>query len=254
MRPSQSRMSSNVVSESNYGGMPSRVSLRTQQSSTKLRSTYENETAGDLVARTSSAASGRSYSSQGSGSRMRSASISSPYAAPKPQQPPPLPNGYPSQAQPVDGRGVKRDSNSSNSTDRSSDFSAPQSTSPVTPFGSSDSSLAHGTLRHAMSNVTLSNGTKPLPASGPLTVKVKVHYNEDLFVIIVNRRTDFQELVDKVGKKIRLCGGRKEGGALRIRYRDEDGDMVSLGSDEDVQMAFDTSRVASGGQVTLFVA
>jgi len=159
---------------------------------------------------------------------------------------------YPSQ-QSVDGRGIKRDSNSSNSTEHSSDFSAQQSASPVTPFASSDSSLAHGTLRHAMSNMTLSNGNKPA-TTGPLTVKVKVHYNEDLFVIIVNRHTDFQELVDKVGKKIRLCGGRKDGSALRIRYRDEDGDYVSLGSNEDVQMAFDTSRVSTGGQVTLYVA
>jgi len=87
-----------------------------------------------------------------------------------------------------------------------------------------------------------------------MSVKVKVHYKEDLFVIIVNRSTDFHELVDKVGKKIRLCGGRKEGTALRIRYRDEDGDMVLLGSSEDVQMAFETSRSATGGQVTLFVS
>jgi len=87
-----------------------------------------------------------------------------------------------------------------------------------------------------------------------MSVKVKVHYKEDLFVIIVNRTTDYDDLVDKVAKKIRLCGGRKEGTALRIKYRDEDGDMVSLGSNEDVQMAFDTSRSAAGGQVTLFVS
>jgi cell division control protein 24 len=100
--------------------------------------------------------------------------------------------------------------------------------------------------------MTLGSGVKPAATS--MTVKVKVHYKEDLFVIIVHRTTDYDELVDKVAKKIRLCGGRKEGTALRIKYRDEDGDMVSLGSNEDVQMAFDTSRSATGGQVTLFVA
>jgi len=84
-------------------------------------------------------------------------------------------------------------------------------------------------------------------------VKVKVHYGDDLFVIIVSRTTDYQDLVEKVGKKIRLCGGRRDSAPLRVKYQDEDGDMVSLGSNEDVQMAFDTSRSMSGGQVTLFV-
>jgi len=84
-------------------------------------------------------------------------------------------------------------------------------------------------------------------------VKVKVHYGEDLFVIIVPRSTDYQDLVEKVGKKIRLCGGKREGGPLRVKYRDEDGDMVSLGSNEDVQMAFDSTRSLSGGQVILYV-
>jgi cell division control protein 24 len=100
--------------------------------------------------------------------------------------------------------------------------------------------------------MTLPSGGAKTPTT-TATVKVKVHYKEDLFVIIVNRTTDFQELLDKVGKKIRLCGGRKEGTALRIKYRDEDGDMVSLGSNEDVQMAFETSRSSTGGQVILFV-
>jgi cell division control protein 24 len=72
-------------------------------------------------------------------------------------------------------------------------------------------------------------------------------------VIIVNRHTDYQDLVEKVGKKIRLCGGRRDGGPLRVKYQDEDGDLVSLGSNEDVQMAFDTSRLGPGAQVTLFV-
>jgi hypothetical protein len=36
-----------------------------------------------------------------------------------------------------------------------------------------------------------------------------------------------------------------------VKYRDKDGDVVSLGSTEDVQMAFEAYR--PGGQVTLFV-
>jgi cell division control protein 24 len=87
------------------------------------------------------------------------------------------------------------------------------------------------------------------PSSPP--VKVKVHFHEDIFVIQVPRSTEYGDLVEKVGRKIRLCGPRRDDGPLRVKYRDEDGDMVSLGSTEDVQMAFEQYR--PGGQVTLFV-
>jgi len=82
-------------------------------------------------------------------------------------------------------------------------------------------------------------------------VKVKVHFYEDIFVIQVPRSTQYNELVEKVGKKIHLCGRRRDDGPLRVKYRDEDGDLVSLGSTEDVQMAFE--QFGPGGQVSLFV-
>lgn len=80
---------------------------------------------------------------------------------------------------------------------------------------------------------------------------VKVHFNEDIFVIQVSRATEFEDLVEKVGRKIRLCGPRRDDGPLRVKYKDEDGDLVSLGSTEDVQMAFE--QFQPGGEVKLFV-
>ncbi|KAG9316496.1 hypothetical protein JVU11DRAFT_2538 [Chiua virens] len=90
----------------------------------------------------------------------------------------------------------------------------------------------------------MSNGHHP-------SVKVKVHFQDDIFVIQVPRSTEFSELVDKVGKKIRLCGPRRDDTPFRVKYKDEDGDLISLGSTEDVQMAFESFR--PGGQVTLYV-
>jgi len=84
-----------------------------------------------------------------------------------------------------------------------------------------------------------------------VNVKVKVHFHEDIFVIAVSRHVEYEELLDRVGKKIRLCGPRRDDGPLRVKYKDEDGDLVSLGSTEDVQMAFESMR--PGTQVTLFV-
>ena len=83
-------------------------------------------------------------------------------------------------------------------------------------------------------------------------VKVKVHFLEDIFVIQVPRTTEYEELVEKVGKKIRLCGSRRDDGPLKVKYVDEDGDMVSLGSTEDVQMAFESMQ--ANNQVTLHVS
>lgn len=124
----------------------------------------------------------------------------------------------------------KRESGSSESTNLSSEYSPTNTQSPLTPFG--DGAGA---------------GRRVLGAGE--AVRVKVHYKTDLFQIIVPRDTMFNDLVSKVAYKVRLCGehaGEREG-PLRVKYRDEDGDMISLGSDDDVQMAFDGTRTSSGG-------
>ncbi|KAJ3551796.1 hypothetical protein NM688_g4501 [Phlebia brevispora] len=95
----------------------------------------------------------------------------------------------------------------------------------------------------------LTSATEQLELSVP--VKVKVHFHEDIFVIQVPRATEYEELVERVGKKIRLCGPRRDDGPLKVKYKDEDGDLVSLASTEDVQMAFEAFR--PGSQVTLYV-
>lgn len=109
---------------------------------------------------------------------------------------------------------------------------------PLTPYCSSESSLSSGAI-HGYFDGDVS------------PVKVKVHFYEDVFFIQVPRTTVYGDLVELVGRKIRLCGPRRDDGPLRVKYRDEDGDMVSLGSTEDVQMAFEAYR--PGLHVILFV-
>ncbi|KAI6121605.1 hypothetical protein F5141DRAFT_1022959, partial [Pisolithus sp. B1] len=225
------------------GTRPSRVPLHTQPSSSRLRPAHDQC---DIRSATPSP-------SVNSGpipmSRSRSASQPSAYV-PKPSVPPVPPNTWAHRQQGSATGENKRGSGSSQSTRGSSDDS-PNTSSPITPFGSSDSSLGGHALRPSRSQTfesMITNGTH-LGLSPP--VKVKVHYNEDIFVIHVPRTTEFIDLVDKVEKKIRLCGPRRDDGPLRVKYRDEDGDMISLGSTEDVQMAFESFR--PGGQVILYV-
>ena len=209
------------------GQRTSRPSVRSQLSSTKLKTTYEN----------GAVPNGPS----------RSRSVSQPsYIIPKTAAPPLPPNATPwirrTNGPPRDS---KRGSGSSQSTGDSSDYS-PNSSSPITPFGSSESSLSGIRPTRVQAYENPLHGTTQNPQ-----VKVKVHFHEDIFVIQVPRLTEYNALVEKVGRKIRLCGPRRDDGPLRVKYRDEDGDMVSLGSTEDVHMAFEHYR--PGGQVTLFV-
>lgn len=230
-----------------------RPALRSKFSSNRLNSTYDNESERSVspLTRVPSRPPMRS----------RSQSQPSVYQPPPPQTaPPPLPKSHwaestgGSVAGSVASSAVssKRGSGSSDSTGDSSEYS-PHSTSPITPYGSSDSSLGGTTLRTSRSQVLL-KASPAVPQIGTISpmVKVKVHFLEDIFVIQVPRVTEYEDLVERIGKKIRLCGPRREDGPLKVKYIDEDNDMVSLGSTEDVQMAFETMK--SGNQVTLYVS
>lgn len=75
-------------------------------------------------------------------------------------------------------------------------------------------------------------------------------YREDIFVIAVPADVGCRELLDRVEKKIKLCGGGAEAttnGRLRVRYQDEDGDFITINSDDDVVMAFESSKGRTGG-------
>ena len=218
-RPSTGRTTPSFNGQHDPRLTSSRPPLRSQFSSTKLRP----ET---MEARVKSSVTDVSVS-------QRSRSLSQPSSYLPKSAAPPLPTSSPWMDTPLNG---KRGSGSSQS---SSDYSG--HASPVTPYGSSESSLLRGSRSQGFDNLTNANSN----------VKVKVHFHEDIFVIQVPLATEYSDLVERVGRKIRLCGPRRDDGPLRVKYRDDDGDLVSLGSTEDVQMAFEMLK--PGGQVTLYV-
>ena len=218
-RPSTGRTTPSFNSQHDLRLSSSRPPLRSQFSSTRLRpETMESRAKPNVVDVSLS---------------QRSRSLSQPTAYLPKSAAPPLPSSSPWIDTPPNG---KRGSGSSQS---SSDYSG--HASPITPYGSSESSLLRGSRSQGFDNL----------ASANLNVKVKVHFHEDIFVIQVPLATEYSDLVERVGRKIRLCGPRRDDGPLRVKYRDDDGDLVSLGSTEDVQMAFEMLK--PGGQVTLYV-
>jgi cell division control protein 24 len=70
--------------------------------------------------------------------------------------------------------------------------------------------------------------------------------------------------MDRIERKVKLCGSGPEIASatnLKIRYRDEDGDYISMISNDDVLMAFDApgepgqnDNTGISGVVTLYVS
>lgn len=144
--------------------------------------------------------------------------------------------------QSIDDSFHKRESDSSHGTDRSS-------VSNIASGGGGG-----GARRPGLSSGTSSATSFPSPSSsapphpvgaGTNAVRAKVSFGDETFVVVVLDSCPYVELVDKVLSKIRTCGpayARLEAPALRLRYRDEDGDRISITSEEDVAMAFETAR------------
>ncbi|ODV91195.1 hypothetical protein CANCADRAFT_14730, partial [Tortispora caseinolytica NRRL Y-17796] len=112
-------------------------------------------------------------------------------------------------------------------------------------------SFVSETLEIGTSNIN-SEGFSPSAAAGHAAhrdsreqerqMKVIVEYYAHRFTIAISPSTTYESLIEKVVKKVRICGGQENGDIqsnLRIRYRDEDGDYILLMNDEDVQLALE---------------
>jgi len=58
-----------------------------------------------------------------------------------------------------------------------------------------------------------------------------------MFVVVVPSDVTYAALVQKVRHKLSVCSNVARDGPLRMKYQDEDGDLVTISSDEDVAMA-----------------
>ena len=127
--------------------------------------------------------------------------------------------------------------------------------------GSQDSTSSQGSLSKKSTFSTSSTATsmssfntvKPVsPVAGNGQVKVKLHYIDDSFLIIVPETIKYEQLLERIERKIRLCGKRIPV-PLKIKYKDEDYDFVSINSDEDVSMALDMVSMDENAGVPLTI-
>ncbi|SAM04375.1 hypothetical protein [Absidia glauca] len=100
-----------------------------------------------------------------------------------------------------------------------------------------------------LTSVSTSGGASPISMD---TLKIKLSYNDGIYVIVCAMDIRFMDLMERVEKKIKLVANLQPNDILRLKYQDEDEDFITINSDDDVQMAFE-SRGASS-TVNLFVS
>jgi len=83
-----------------------------------------------------------------------------------------------------------------------------------------------------------------------------------MFVVIVPSDVTYTALVQKVRHKLSVCSSVPRDGPLRMKYQDEDGDLVTISSDEDVALAVEArtqhnntanAGIAGAGMINLLV-
>jgi cell division control protein 24 len=96
--------------------------------------------------------------------------------------------------------------------------------------------------------------TSPPPSSAmsgdsdmalPTQLKVKVNCDGNYVTLVVAFNITYQSLIDRIDAKVgRFSNNAIARGTMRLRYRDEDGDFVTIESDDDIQIAFQEWREA----------
>ncbi|PHH88747.1 hypothetical protein CDD83_7092 [Cordyceps sp. RAO-2017] len=91
----------------------------------------------------------------------------------------------------------------------------------------------------------LGTGTVAAPPAGnemamPTQLKVRVNCDSGNYVtLVVAFNITYQSLIDRIDAKLaRFMNSSISKGMLKLRYRDEDGDFVTIESDDDIQIAF----------------
>ncbi|KAL2752412.1 hypothetical protein ACRALDRAFT_2112254 [Sodiomyces alcalophilus JCM 7366] len=113
----------------------------------------------------------------------------------------------------------------------------------------------------------LGTGTQTNPLASPdlplpTQLKVKVNYVDSgtYVTLVVAFNITYQSLIDRIDAKLaRFTNSSISKGMLKLRYRDEDGDFVTIESDDDIQIAFLEWREGAGnmypggvGEIELF--
>jgi cell division control protein 24 len=115
-------------------------------------------------------------------------------------------------------------------------FQTPQYNTAQTPMTAVD----NRTMSPPLGSATPSNDI-----ALPPQLKVKVNCDGNYVTLVVAFNILYQSLIDRIDAKVgRFSNNAIARGTMRLRYRDEDGDFITIDSDEDIQVAFQEWREA----------
>jgi cell division control protein 24 len=81
-------------------------------------------------------------------------------------------------------------------------------------------------------------------------LKVKVTFLDNYVTLVVSSNIKYQSLANRIDHKLARSTALSIGsGSLRLRYKDEDGDFVTIHSDDDIQMAIADWREQQNGNM-----
>ncbi|KAK9373816.1 uncharacterized protein V1513DRAFT_448227 [Lipomyces chichibuensis] len=116
---------------------------------------------------------------------------------------------------------------------------------------SSSSSLSMAPLLHRVP----SGKAQPHTRSQPNSIKLKLSFQNDSYLLLLTTPASFKDVVSKIEKKLRICNAsafsdivaRNRASGIselgyRLKYRDEDGDLVVLEDEDDWEVAIDSRR------------
>ncbi|OBT49447.1 hypothetical protein VE00_00363 [Pseudogymnoascus sp. WSF 3629] len=89
----------------------------------------------------------------------------------------------------------------------------------------------------------LSNSLPGMDIGLPTQLKVKVNCDGNYVTLVVAFNITYQSLIDRIDAKVgRFSNNAIARGTMRLRYQDEDGDYVTIESDDDIHIAFQEWR------------
>ncbi|KAI9765603.1 MAG: hypothetical protein M1840_007292 [Geoglossum simile] len=87
-------------------------------------------------------------------------------------------------------------------------------------------------------------------SNAAVQLKVKVTFLDNYVTLVVSSNIKYQSLANRIDHKLARSTTLSIGsGSLRLRYKDEDGDFVTIHSDDDIQMAIADWREQQNGNM-----
>ena len=177
-----------------------------------------------------------------------------------PSGPVPAVPGIPAHLHPAYDAGIPRSANSSPNGGlpvRTSSQSpgAKRERMPQPPKSYTNSALPYNRANTSITPMTTADTRMMSPPNNaisadveialPTQLKVKVNCDGNYVTLVVAFNITYQSLIDRIDAKVgRFSNNAIARGTMRLRYRDEDGDFVTIESDEDIQIAFQEWREA----------